>query len=60
MKKSVFVLGFITFFLISMGLLFKIMHWPMAGIMLVCGVAAFGFGLLPVLSWQLYRKYGSA
>jgi len=55
MKKSVYVLAFLSCFLISTAVLFKIMHWPSASIMLVTGVALLNFGFLPVFFYQKYK-----
>ena len=55
MKKSVYVLGFLCCFLISTAILFKIMHWPAASVMLVTGVALLNFGFLPAYFYQKYR-----
>jgi hypothetical protein len=57
MKRTVYLLGFITSFLISSGLLFKIMHWPGANIMLVIGFAFMNIALLP---YYFYHKYKAA
>jgi hypothetical protein len=55
MKKSVYVLAYISCFLISTAVLFKIMHWPSASIMLVCGVAILNLGFLPAYFYQKYK-----
>ena len=54
MKKSVYVLGFLAFFTLSTALMFKIMHWPYAGIMIFTGFMLFNFGFLPTLFYKLY------
>lgn len=41
------VLAFITCFVLSSAILFKIMHWPTANIQLVLGFAVLNLGLLP-------------
>lgn len=58
MKRTVYLLGFVTCFLLSMGVLFKIMHWPLASILLVLGFASLNFGLLPVYFYQKYKAAG--
>jgi hypothetical protein len=55
MKKSVYVLAFISCFLISTAVLFKIMHWPSASVMLVSGVVFLNFGFLPAFFYQKYK-----
>ncbi|MDB2657250.1 hypothetical protein N9Y60_04265 [Crocinitomicaceae bacterium] len=56
MKKTAFILS--TFFgsLTLIAILFKIMHWPGAGIGLVVGVAGFALIGLPLLAVHRYRK----
>jgi len=49
MKQSVSILGFITCILLSSGLLFKMMHWPSANILIGLSLLILNFGLLPVL-----------
>lgn len=41
MKRILFVLGFLSTFLLSFGFLFKLMHWPLA-----TGIMLSGFGVL--------------
>lgn len=56
MKKTMFVLGYIAAVLSTFGLLFKIMHWPGANIMLILGIAMLNFGFLPLYFRDRYRK----
>lgn len=56
MKRSVYVLGFLATFLLSMGLLFKMMHWPYANILMCSGFIFLNFGLLPVYFYHKYRQ----
>ncbi|MEL0644581.1 hypothetical protein V6251_09325 [Olleya sp. Ti.3.14] len=56
MKKSVYVLGFLALFTLSTASLFKIMHWPYAGILIFLGFLLFNFGFLPTLFYKLYKK----
>lgn len=48
MKRILFFGGFATTFLISMGIMFKLMHWPGASIMLVWGNASLIFTMVLV------------
>jgi hypothetical protein len=57
MKKTMYVTGFLAAFLSSTGLLFKLMHWQGASIMLVLGVIFINLGFLPM---YFYGKYKSA
>ena len=56
MKKTMFVLGYIAAALTTFGLLFKVMHWPGANIMLILGVAMLNFGFLPMYFTDRYKK----
>lgn len=56
MKKSIFILAYLAAILSSTGLLFKIMHWPGANVMLVLGIAVLNFGFLPLYFKDKYRK----
>lgn len=49
MKNTLIKSGLISTVLTLLGVLFKIMHWPGASIMLVLGVAAFGLLFIPLL-----------
>ncbi|MEM5539926.1 hypothetical protein [Olleya sp. AS48] len=55
MKKSVYVLGFLALFTLSTASLFKIMHWPYAGILIFVGFLLLNFGFLPTLFYKLYK-----
>lgn len=44
MKKSTFLLGVVSSFLILLGVAFKVQHWPGAGIALTLGAALFVLG----------------
>jgi hypothetical protein len=48
MKKTMYILGSISVFLLSTGLVCKFQHWPGASIMLVTGAALLNFGVLPM------------
>jgi len=56
MKKTMFVLGYVAVFLSTTGLLFKLQHWPGAGIMLVVGIALLNFGFLPMYFYDRYKR----
>ena len=55
MKKTMYVLGFIAAFLSTTGLLFKLMHWPGASIMLILGVALLNVGFFPLYFYDRYK-----
>ena len=48
MKNTLNLLGFIATFMLSTGIMFKIMHWPFAGIILFSGFIVLNFGFLPL------------
>jgi len=56
MKKAAFILSTLFGSLTILGILFKVMHWPGAGIALVLGVAGFALIGLPLLAVHRYRK----
>lgn len=56
MKRSVYLLGFITCFILSSGLMFKIMHWQTANIQLVLGLLLLNFCLLPAYFFSKYKS----
>jgi len=55
MKRTVYLLGFISCFTLSTGFMFKIMHWPMASIFMLAGFLLLNFGFLPAYFYQKYR-----
>ncbi len=55
MKKSVYVLGFLSSFLLSIGLFFKMMHWPTANILIGFGFLLLAFGFLPAYFLGKYK-----
>ena len=57
MKRSIYLLGFITCFLLSSGLMFKVMHWQTANVQLGLGFLFLNFGFLPA---YFFGKYKSA
>ncbi|HET8839336.1 MAG TPA: hypothetical protein VFM82_10130 [Flavobacteriaceae bacterium] len=56
MKKTMFILGYIALFLSTMGILFKIQHWPGSSIMLILGIALLNFGFLPMFFYDRYKR----
>lgn len=55
MKKLLFVTGFIVAFILMMGILFKIQHWPAGGILLLTGAGVMIFVLLPLVLLNFYK-----
>lgn len=61
MKKTVFILGFISAFIFGMGWMFKFMHWPMANNLILAGTFSFVLLFLPmyhVLKYRLDKETG--
>lgn len=56
MKRTVNLLGFLASFMLSTGILFKIMHWPYAGIIIFSGFLLLNFGFLPTFFYQRYTQ----
>lgn len=46
--KWVFSIGFLLAILITLGIIFKLMHWPYANIMMFSGLTTFVFGYVPL------------
>jgi divalent metal cation (Fe/Co/Zn/Cd) transporter len=56
MKKLMFITGALSFSLTSVGILFKLMHWPVAGALLAVGIGLFAIVFVPCISKYLYDK----
>ena len=59
MKKLMYSAGFIGAVLISIGSLFKIMHWPSANIMVISGMIAFLLLFVPLFALDRYKVQAS-
>jgi hypothetical protein len=55
MKRTVSVLGFLAFFTLSNGFMFKMMHWPGASIISLIGFLLLSFGFLPAYFYGRYK-----
>jgi hypothetical protein len=56
MKKSMYILGFIAAVVWTTSLLFKLVHWPGAGLLMTLGLIMLVFVLLPVIALYFYKK----
>jgi hypothetical protein len=56
MKILAFTSGVLSFSLSSVGMLFKIVHWPGANILLVIGIGLFSIVFVPSIAKYLYDK----
>ena len=55
LKRALFISGFIVSFLMSSGIMFKIMHWPYASVILITAFMLLNFVLLPILFYERYK-----
>jgi hypothetical protein len=56
MKKTMKIFGVVSMSLMTMGALFKIQHWPGAGIMLVLGFLLLGTVFFPSALWVMKKE----
>ena len=56
MKQKIYILGLFSSALIVLGTLFKINHWPLAGIMIAAGMILLTYVFLPVALVNHYRN----
>lgn len=56
MKQLAFISGGLSSSLIILGSLFKVQHWPGAGIILVVGLCIFSILFIPSMTRYLYVK----
>ena len=59
MKKLTLSLGYISVFLVFVGMIFKIEHWPGSGIMMFLGSCIFALGYAPLLFAQKNKITGT-
>ena len=56
MKLAVYILCTVSSMLAIVGILFKIQHWPGAGVVLTLGLAVFGLIFIPMYAIYHYRN----
>lgn len=56
-QKLIYIFGFTTAFTILIGMLFKVMHWPFASILIFSGFMLLLFACLPLYFYQRYQTY---
>lgn len=56
MKTFTFITGSISFMLVPMGILFKMMHWPGANILMVIGIGLFALLFVPSFAKYKYDR----
>lgn len=55
MKKLMYLIGFIGSAALSLGVLFKLMHWPGANVLLLSGMISFLLIFIPLLAIDRYK-----
>ena len=55
MKNKLYYLGTFSGMVTACGCLFKIMHWPAAGILIVIGLVSLSFVFLPLAIWNMVK-----
>jgi hypothetical protein len=58
MKKFIYISGIVIINIFVVGALFKIQHWPGAGILITLGLGLFSLGFLPLAFIQSYKGNG--
>lgn len=56
MNAFVNIAGYFALSITTTAILFELMHWPAAGIMLVTGIACINFVFLPAYFYQRYKR----
>jgi len=60
MKQKIYILGLLTTMMIFTGTLFKINHWPVAGILISIGILMLVFVFLPLALRNNYKAEGNS
>lgn len=55
-QKLVYIFGFIAFFVMTVGAIFKWLHWPGANIIAVCGMTLLMLFYLPLYFYNKYQE----
>jgi len=56
MKKSFYVVGFFTFFVLGIGAMFEFLTWPYRGVIVFIGLFLLNFGMIPMYFYQKYQQ----
>lgn len=56
MKLATYIIGTLSSMLFIIGILFKIQHWPGAGVLLTLGLGIFGIIFIPIFAIYHYKK----
>jgi len=55
MKQKIYIVGLVNLLLIFMGAIFKVNHWPAAGIMLTIGLSSIALVSVPLALISIYK-----
>ena len=55
-KRPVYILGAIGIICYGAGMLFKIQHWPLAGVLMVLGMIVLGCVAFPLYTWFTWKE----
>ncbi len=50
------ILGYVAVALLTLGMIFKMFHWPGANVLIVFSVFVLNFGFFPLLFYKMYKK----
>jgi hypothetical protein len=59
MKQRIYILGIVTVLIIFAGTVFKVSHWPFAGLMITTGLLTLVLVFLPVALIDHYKATGT-
>lgn len=59
MKQKIYILGLVTAMIVFLGTLFKVNHWPGAGILLMSGILILVFVFLPLALVNSFKAEGN-
>ena len=54
LKRALYISGFIVSFLMSTGIMLKVVQWPFAGMILLAAFVLLNFVLLPIFFYERY------
>jgi hypothetical protein len=55
-KRTIYIIGAVGLICYITGLLFKIQHWPLSGVLMVAGVILLGVIVFPWYTWVTYKS----
>lgn len=56
MRKSFYIISFITFFTLGIGCMFEFLHWQFRGMIVFAGFLMLNFGVLPMFFYHKYKN----